>query len=120
MRAARFRSDGIKDANRRECLQGWPRRSKIRSGHANDRVNLAGEINGSTDDVRVAAELALPKGVSQNEDAVSIKAIVFCHQGPAQRGTSPEDFDEIGRDETDLDLHRLATAGIIGGLEGDA
>ena len=88
---------------------------KIRRHDADDKVNVVVETQGSAEDVRVGAEVPLPKSVADHRFEVEARRWIVGMEGAAQFGLHVEQGKIIRRDRLELDASGLRRAREIDG-----
>ena len=71
---------------------------KLLRHHANDRSDNAIGLDCLIDNVRVAAEAALPQTVSEQGYSIFAWLILFSRETAAQQGLHADDIKKVGRD----------------------
>ena len=87
------KSLGCKAQGRPKIGLAWP--LKFRSHDANNFVGLLIELDGTVEDVRVAAKNCLPRVVRQNHFAIGIWLIFFWRERAAQQGPRFEHLEPL-------------------------
>src|SRR5215210_818078 len=120
MRPARLGGNWIENVDGSERVKMPARRAKVGPGHANHGVALPGQRDGAPEDAAIPAELPLPERVAQDKNTGPAEAIVFRRNRAAQHRACAEHAEEVTAHQAEIELHRLASARIIRGLQGDA
>ncbi len=86
----------------------------FRRQHADDLPRFASERHATTDDVRRAAEPALPEGVADHDHIGRVRLVIGSHQSTAHQWNDVNDVKEPLVDECNLDTLGIIETGEIG------
>ena len=80
---------------------------------ADDLVRLRVQHQRPPDDIHIAAELTLPKAVSQHHDKVIPRLDLVGHEHAPHQGTGPQEREQFGGNERDPHPLGIALAGQV-------
>src|SRR5262249_30010080 len=83
------------------------RPAKLRTHHADHLIGLLVQLQLASNDVRIAAEALLPRGIRQNYGVVGIRLVIFHTEVASEIRLHLEDIEPATRHSRSLQTHRL-------------
>ena len=77
---------------------------EVRAEDADDRVGIATEGEGGSYDFWIAAELAFPEAVAEDDDAAAVGEIFFLGEGATELDACTEELEVVAGDVNTVDL----------------